>query len=475
MNTRRWAVGLIAVLALWVALTWLLTAPSADPPLDRPSLNDVAMRLTQDWDRLGQPDYDLPDPPGGPAYSVVDAQGQLLTRSSPETADNLGQAWARHDTVIDLERDGRVIGRVLFATARDDSVRTARLRWLSLGLAGAVGLTGSIWLVWLDRRVLRPFRTMEGFARQVAAGDLDAPLRMDRVNAFGAFTEAFDLMRHELAAARQRERRAELSKQELIASLSHDIKTPLASIKALSELMAARARLGARTADPVGPGPAGDQSSAGANAGTAVEASIGAGAGVNSGAHPVDPDDRKTLLRLESISAKADQIDALVSELFDASLEDLSALGLNLVPIGSDQFAQAIRAADPRGWSGTVSLPDCLVLADPLRLSQVVGNVVANAYKYAAAPLLVSGRIAADQLWIDLVDAGPGLPEDELPLVTRRFHRGRAAAGRPGAGLGLYLAQRLTEAMGGQLICANRSDGDGSVTGFAVTISLPLA
>ena len=61
---------------------------------------------------------------------------------------------------------------------------------------------------------------------------------MDRENVFGAFTESFDLMRHELRRARERERRASQSKKELVAKLSHDIKTPIASIRAVAEVMA---------------------------------------------------------------------------------------------------------------------------------------------------------------------------------------------------------------------------------------------
>ena len=89
--------------------------------------------------------------------------------------------------------------------------------------------------------VFKPFKKLQSFAVNVARGNLDIPLKMDKNNPFGAFTESFDIMREELAAARQSEYAANRSKKELVASLSHDIKTPVASIKAVSELMLMRA------------------------------------------------------------------------------------------------------------------------------------------------------------------------------------------------------------------------------------------
>lgn len=92
---------------------------------------------------------------------------------------------------------------------------------------------------YLQRAIIKPFGKMKRFAQRIAGGNLDIPLEMDRRNLFGAFTESFDLMRSELKKARMAEARANASKKELVAKLSHDIKTPVASIKAASEVGAA--------------------------------------------------------------------------------------------------------------------------------------------------------------------------------------------------------------------------------------------
>ncbi|MDR1214178.1 MAG: HAMP domain-containing histidine kinase [Propionibacteriaceae bacterium] len=424
MTVRRLALALIALLATLVALVWVLLRPPARTPPDLPALNDIVSRLAVDAAELGRPSYEPPRPPDTPDYAVLDTDGRLLVATGPAAPTSLVEAIARQDTVLDLRDGDRLTGQVLFATGDEVALTAAadHLRWVCTILVVLLGAAAALALWRLDRSMLRPFREMGGFARQVAAGDLDAPLRMDKANAFGAFTEAFDLMRQELAAARQRERQADRAKRELVASLGHDMKTPIASIKAVAELMAARNR------DPA------------------------------------------TAARLAVIDAKADQLDALASDLLEGALRELEVLPVNPREVSSHELAGLLAEADHLGWADGIEFPDCLVRVDPLRWAQAVGNVVANAYKYGAAPLTVTARIVgSDALEVALADAGPGVGPDELALVTRKFYRGAAGAGKPGAGLGLYLARHLMERMGGQLACGDAAPG------FKVTLRAPLA
>ena len=83
--------------------------------------------------------------------------------------------------------------------------------------------------------ILRPFEKMQDFAEKIAEGNFDIPLNYERSNYFGAFTWAFDSMRREITRARTCEREAILNNKTVIATLSHDIKTPIASIRAYAE------------------------------------------------------------------------------------------------------------------------------------------------------------------------------------------------------------------------------------------------
>ena len=83
--------------------------------------------------------------------------------------------------------------------------------------------------------ILLPFDKMEIFAGKIAQGNFDFPLNFERSNYFGAFTWAFDSMRKEITKARSCEREAIENNKTVIATLSHDIKTPIASIRAYAE------------------------------------------------------------------------------------------------------------------------------------------------------------------------------------------------------------------------------------------------
>ena len=309
------------------------------------------------------------------------------------------------------------------AFAEMDAARQNRDRILQVffSLFTLAFIALGVWFyLYCDRGILAPFRKLQGFAGRIAAGDLDASLEMDRHNLFGAFTESFDLMREELHIARESERRANQSKKELVASLSHDIKTPVASIKAVTELMLLKAA------------------------------------------------DEKESERLHTIAAKAEQINALITDMFHATLEELQALPVSPVEVQSTQLPDLIREADYKGRIKPFSIPNCIVLADPLRLQQVFDNLISNAYKYADTEMEIAASFEARHLVIALKDFGAGVPEEELPLLMHKFYRGKQAEHSSGYGLGLFISAYFMEQMSGGLSCENQPDG------FVVKISLPL-
>ncbi|MCL1792436.1 MAG: HAMP domain-containing histidine kinase [Oscillospiraceae bacterium] len=275
--------------------------------------------------------------------------------------------------------------------------------------------------LYCERSVLRPFRKLRRFAKDVAMGNLDMPLEMDMHGRFGAFTESFDLMREELKKARENERAADRSKKELVASLSHDIKTPIASIKAAAELMLLKAK------------------------------------------------DEKEKIQLERINEKTEQINLLVTDVFHATLEELQELSVTVAEIQSTAIPQLIQNADYKGKAGLFCIPQCIVLADPARLQQVFDNIISNSYKYAGTDIEINAIFEDRHLVIDIMDFGPGAPGEELPFLFNKFYRGKNAGDKSGYGLGLHISKFLIEQMSGSLRCENRPGG------FAVTISLRLA
>ena len=282
-------------------------------------------------------------------------------------------------------------------------------------------LAGIFLCLYCERNFFAPFRQLQNFAHRIAAGNLEVPLEMDRHNVFGAFTESFDLMRDELQTARKNEYKANQSKKELVASLSHDIKTPIASIMSATDIMLVKAK---------------------------------------------DKEERNAI---ESINAKLDQINTLVTNMFHATLEELQALKVTPCEIQSGDIPSLIHNADYEKRLLPFSIPDCIILADTLRLQQVFDNIFHNSYKYAHTDISVKSRIEGNYCIVDVQDFGPGVLEEEISLLFNKFYRGKNTEKSDGYGLGLFISKYFMEQISGDLCCANRTDG------FTVTLKLKLA
>lgn len=418
---RRLA-GLLLLLVLstgaGIALVWLDAGRQA-PSVDVTVLNDAAGRVEATWPNVAQTGLDQLDA----EVSVVSASGELLTSTATDPLTNELDAARARAMAAPVVVGGQIVAMVYVASGVADAEAANLTRQATAATIAIIVVTGvaAAVLVRVQRRIIAPFDSLQGFATRVASGDLEAPLEMDRGNVFGAWSESFDLMRSELASARAQQAAAEQSKRELVAQISHDIRTPVAAISATTELL----ELGETDAA------------------------------------------RQT--RLDVIRAKTSQIENLVSDLFGAREAELAALAVNPRDLTSTEVTALLRGSDHAGRIGPFELPDCLVRADPVRLAQVFDNIVTNSYKYADTSIDVASRLAGDALEITIADHGPGVPADEVDAIFARGVRGSNVADRPGHGLGLFTAAYLTERMGGDISAAN------AASGFAVTITLGLA
>jgi len=107
------------------------------------------------------------------------------------------------------------------------------------------------------------------------------------------------------------------------------------------------------------------------------------------------------------------------------------------------------------------------VLADPVRLEQMLCNLLSNAYKYGAAPYVVRVRPDGEEVLIDVVDHGAGVPDDFTDRLFQEFARADDAVAT-GTGLGLYVVRTLARAQGGDV-----THSPGSMTGARFTVRLP--
>lgn len=355
-------------------------------------------------------------------YVVLDKEGNILYKTKSGLSESENEAIIHRDTILDIKADNAEGKIIIYNDGVQTLQKQKQTAIIVLSVATAVQCAVCAgYAAYMYATMIKPFRKLKGFAERVAGGNLDIPLEMDKGNLFGAFTESFDIMRSELKKARLAEARAQQSKKELVAKLSHDIKTPVASIKAVSEV------------------------------GTAVSANA------------------KDRENYNSIIAKADQINALVSNLFTATLEELQQLTVTPSYIDSRQVKTMLKNADYLRRANIPNVPECLVYADGLRLQQVFDNIFYNSYKYANTAISVTVEKDVDCINIIIEDCGGGIPVEELPVIKEKFKRGSNSKNTEGAGLGLYISDYFMNEMRGSLNVGNGENG------LKVTVTLALS
>lgn len=420
MIKKKWTfLFLISWLLLGAVFLFRLFSSMEMPEIDMVSINRIGKETAVQWEQgtFFKPDFSPYD------YTVTDLSGTILLKTSASAPSSVAEAVRRHDPVLDVTVGQGVKGHVLIAAGYGDALLKTKkeLAIFAVLLLLMPVIPVFLYTAYLNHTVLKPFYRMKEFTRHIAMGDLDFPLPMDRKHIFGAFTESFDIMRDQLKEARRKEAEANRSKKELVASLSHDIKTPVASIKLTSELLL------------------------------------------------VTEKEKPVRDRLQTIYQKSDQIDHLITNMLQASLDELGELTVSLSEVSSSAVEAMIRDADYCGRIASLTIPGCILLLDPFRLEQVIGNILNNSYKYADTRVNVVSQLTEDGLRIEFMDYGKGVPDEELPSLFGKFYRGSNSDKKAdGSGLGLYISKNLMERMGGIIKCRNRSDG------FSVILYLPL-
>ena len=336
---------------------------------------------------------------------------------SRELVDSeMTQYYAGGALVLDFAPEGEILGKVVWNDRQEAWQEQAdQLRRTLLMIWGLVLAAGWLFILVAWITVAKPIREFEGFAGEVAKGNLEVQLPRRRLNLFGNFTESFDLMREELRDSREREVRANKAMREMAAGLSHDIKTPVSTIRAACEVLEAKY-----------------------------------------------PEQEDLQQKVSVISAKTNTINELVNNLFHTTLEELEELPVTTSEVSAARIEGFFADMNQQGdILFDNHIPECLVCMDPIRMEQAVDNVVSNSRKYAGTDIHVSfdevesaGGEAGNSprfIRITVRDAGPGVPEEELAQITGKYFRGSNAAGQVGYGLGMYLVKWYMEKQGGGL------------------------
>lgn len=409
---------------------------------------NVAKAVTPQIEDSGQLPRDvLVPPPDGP--EAFGPAPLFIQRITPEGS---AESAPRFNAPIPIEDADKEIAEVGEGTAfSDEEVDGQHVRVLTVGLgsSGAVQVARSLEgtdevltnlrtvlilvalagialaaLVarWLADRALRPITELTEAAEEISqTEDLSLRIDADNQDEVGRLASRFNAMLSTLEASRGELAASVAAQRQLVADASHELRTPVASLRTDLEVLQGESRL--------------------------------------------DADERTRMLR--SVNARIEELGALINDVIELARGDelegeLTDVRLDLI---AAEAVDRARLHAP-GEEFVLSLDESVVEARPDRLARAANNLIDNAVKFSAGSGPIEVTVADGRLTVR--DHGPGIPESELEHVFDRFHRGAGVRDIPGSGLGLAIVRQVAEAHGGSAEAANAPDG-----GALVTFRLP--
>jgi signal transduction histidine kinase len=340
-------------------------------------------------------------------------------------------------------RDTRLIAMI--GTPSSTLYEPARQRLNRYGLVGLVALLLAIGAALvIARSIVTPVRRLRATAQQLGAGDLTARAPIKESGEIGDLARAFNGMANRIREREQRLTELDRLKSDFVSSVSHELKTPLTTIKVLAHLLQRRAI----------------------------------------------PDEER-LDYSQTIATECDRQINFVGNLLDLSRIESGAYKLTKAPVDVGNLIESCIDVDryrskSLGLALTTEIPQGLpkIDADFEALCRVIRGLVDNAIKYTpeGGRVAVSAQVDDHMVAIAIEDNGGGIHPDDLPHIFDKFYRARSAVeeeddrsaspgtAAPGVGLGLYLAKHIIEQLGGR-ITVESEVGSGTV----FTLLLPAS
>lgn len=305
-----------------------------------------------------------------------------------------------------------------------------------ISLLLVIGLTNGLLTYLLSRSIVRPLKKLKEAAEQIKEGNLNHPVNLARKDEIGQLSSSFEEMRQRLQESIRLQLQYEDNRKELLANISHDLKTPITAI--------------ANCID-----------------------------GLRDGIADTPEKQRKYL---DMMYNKISGMDSQIEELFLFSKLDLKKLAFQIEEIDLDSFlanmVEELRL-DPRyrdvtlGYSLMAPAP-IYVLADREKLGRVMFNIIGNSLKSLdkepkRIQLKVSDGDAEGKVTVHISDNGSGIDSEALPYIFDRFFRADRSRNQDkgGSGLGLAIVKQMIEEHGGT-VWAESTEGAGTELFFTL-------
>ncbi len=284
------------------------------------------------------------------------------------------------------------------------------------------------------KEILIPIEDLHNSTKSILTGNLKVPVKYDYDGEIGTLCHDFELMREELADSHEREMQSKEKERAMYASISHDLKTPLATITGYIEQILY---------------------------------------GVAQTPEEINEYAQRML-------TKAVVLNKLIDDILDHAKSQLNQLSIQKHEIYAvDFFEPLLRGYQvdvmQRNYKFSYELPmNVLLDIDSNRITQVMQNLIDNAMKYGCERPVISIQfslltVPMQQLIVHIKDNGRGIEAADLPFIFDMFYRGNKArtCDIPGSGLGLNIAKYIIEQHGGQIECD-------SIAGVGTTMSFSL-
>jgi signal transduction histidine kinase len=399
--------------------------------------------------------FDSIEPSPQAVISVIDANGRVLyRRRGSEAPSDVDVSWSPLSSVITNERTNVVeltspidgIKRVYgIAHVRDTGLiamvgipsstlyEPARRRLIRYALTGLVALLLAIGAALvIERSIVRPVRRLRATSQRLGGGDLTARAPRLGGGEIGDLGTAFNTMATQIAEREERLKELDRLKSEFVSNVSHELKTPLTTIKLLAHLLQRN-----------------------------------------------DLTDEEKIDYAKTIAIECDRQIDFVGNLLDLSRIESGAYRLRKTKVDVRELLRSCvdverHRAESLGVSITNRIPAHIaaVSGDFEALRRVVRGLIDNAIKYTPAGglITVSASEIDNRVAIGVSDTGRGIPAANLPHIFEKFYRVASETddAAAGVGLGLYLAQHIISQLDGELTVASETG-----RGTMFTIFLP--
>ena len=358
------------------------------------------------------------------AYTTARAMRQLCRESGGTVVRKINPPTPSGSVQLMVGRmtsDGNYT--VLVTTSLMHVAEAGKVLSTVLPLAAALIFAFSMSAAWLfSEWFTKPLRALSGAARQVAQGNYAVHVDSVRNDELGDLAQEFNHMAKEVQHASQMQR-------DLLANVSHDLRTPLTLIKGYAETVR----------DLTG------------------------------------DDDAKRTEQCNIIVDETDRLSTLVNSVMELSKVQSGAEKPNLIDFDMGELCFEVAGrydalCDQNHWHLELQADEAApVRADPAMMERVLHNLLGNAFHHIGADGQVMLRVLpqADGCRVEIEDHGPGIPPEDLPYIFDRYYRARQDSGKVGTGLGLSITKAILQ-QHGFAFGVNSAVGQGSTFWFVM-------